>query len=156
MRSLFVLLLFINLNCFGSPGTHTYKLKDLSTLKTLLWTPKSVVKPTIVFFWTSWCTYCKEALSHLSESMISHFDVVSISCDEDIKKAFKAGNSEFKAYRPLYWLDKKENSDQFVSSYPTLLIVMPGGRIDTIYEGSQGDKMSYFTNRLRYLMNLSL
>lgn len=135
---------------------YTYQLQDMASFKQSTWKLKDITRPTIVFFWASWCQYCRQVLPQLRGEALKKFDLISISCDEDRKLAIKANQKEYRGFKPAYWLDKKLNTASFVGMYPTLMIVKPGGVIDTIYEGSQSDKMHYFFSRLRYLMNESL
>lgn len=138
---------------WGVGKDPSYSLEELYTTKNISFSIKEIKKPTIIFFWASWCKYCKQVLPQITEDILKKYEIVSISCDENKKDAIKANEREYGGMKPVYWMDKKNNPGKFIEFYPTLYIVLPGGKIDTVYEGSQSDKMGYFFNRLKYLRN---
>ncbi len=111
-------------------------------------------KITIVFFWASWCKYCKElgtSLSQIEKSNAGLFRMVGIATD--LKKLDSLGPSKkyFRFISEQYWISQQSSAGLGVSKLPTVAIVDKNGSIDTIYEGSESDKINYLKKRLLYL-----
>ena len=111
-------------------------------------------KITIVFFWASWCQYCKElgtSLSRIEKGNSGLFRMVGIATD--IKKQDSVGPSKnyFRFIMEQYWINQQTTLNLNISRLPTVAIIDKDGRIDTIYEGSESDKINYLKKRLFYL-----
>ncbi len=115
---------------------------------------KPTSKITIVFFWASWCQYCKELgtdLSQIEKSNKGLFRMVGIATD--VKKNDSVGPSKnyFRFITEQFWISQKTAGKLNISRLPTVAIVDKTGNIDTIYEGSESDKINYLKKRLFYL-----
>jgi thiol-disulfide isomerase/thioredoxin len=110
-------------------------------------------RPTLLFFWASWCTYCKDVIPVLRDDVYKQFDVYPISFDDDPKKALKAWKESYSSLKEGYWLNKKTSPSYHMTIFPKVFLILPNGKVDTIYEGSQGDKLHYMANRIKYLTN---
>lgn len=115
---------------------------------------RSIKNPTIVLFWASWCPHCKTAapvVERQGKKFSGRIDIVGVSVDEDRVQAQVAFGGTYSPFKPGYWIGSQLPKGR-LPRLPMIAIVKPGGQIDTVYEGAQGDKMEYFRKRVRYLM----
>jgi len=93
-------------------------------------------KPTVVFFWTSWCTYCSREsgeFQSLYERYGDEVDFVAIDCVDGASETREDGESFIarngRTY-PVYYDEDRSAVNAFkVGSYPTLYLVDPSGNI---------------------------
>lgn len=114
-----------------------------------------VKKPTVYFFWASWCPYCKEfarAAGSLIQGKSSKLNLVMINTDEDVSKGIAALPSYRFTERQYYLISSNETAKS-VTVLPLIILVDKNGKRDTIYEGSQSDKIGYFKKRVAALLN---
>lgn len=122
---------------------NTIKIEKISAFK-------KITKPRVYFFWASWCEYCKEFGKFIDTfSNKENFEFIAI--DTDIEK--EAGRNALGWYlftKNHYWLTKDIEVER-KGILPLVVIIGRDRKIDTIYEGSQSDKLAYFRKRLNYL-----
>ncbi len=114
-----------------------------------------VTKPTVYFFWASWCEFCKKFARSHGAFLLSKqpkLDVVMINADEDVSKGIAAAPNYRFGSRQLYMIPSPKTS-QFVTILPLLVIVDRAGKVDTVYEGAQADKVGYLKKRLSVLLD---
>lgn len=159
MKTIFMYLLlsfFSNQLLAKSESFNQFSELKLVTLKDEKEITLSLIKnkrPTLLFFWASWCTYCKDVIPVLRDDVYKQFDVYPISFDDDPKKALKAWKESYSSLKEGYWLNKKTSPSYHMTIFPKVFLILPNGKVDTIYEGSQGDKLHYMANRIKYLTN---
>ncbi|MBC7420973.1 MAG: TlpA family protein disulfide reductase [Bdellovibrio sp.] len=131
-------------NKFTIQNIHNNKTRDIDLKKT--------DKVTLLFYWASWCERCKEALPLITSlQSSSKLKVFGISVDEDKKNAVTAAKNDYRTILRQYWTGKKTLDDLKIEQIPLIILIKKDGRIDTVYEGSQADKMAYLSKRIRYL-----
>lgn len=90
-------------------------------------------KPVILFFWTTWCPYCRKELKELnsmqSELLKDGIQVAAINVDEPLDKVRKFfGNTPF-SYRVLLDTDTKVADAYGILGVPTYFLINKDGRI---------------------------
>ena len=131
------------------------KLKDTKSHTFLL---NEFKQTTALFFWASWCTYCKEVLPELDrmQKINPNLRVIGISVDENKKDAVRANLKEYGVILRQYWVGPKFLEELKIKTIPLVVLIDKSGNIDTIYEGSKADKIHYLKKRVSLLINPSL
>ncbi len=150
------MLTSISSNAFELP-TH-YKMETLNFDKKIdvKFTGQKSDKIKIIFYWASWCSFCKDytkIFDGLTEDMRNKIEFVGISVDEKKADAYKAYGINYLVLKQQYWYFVSEKSTAMPSKLPYLAIIDKNGAIDTIYEGSNEDKIAYMRKRLGYLID---
>jgi thiol-disulfide isomerase/thioredoxin len=166
MNRLFLTFLtFCFLIVFASEGRATSIRKKLALQNLvikekvnyeLFGAPREKVR--VVFFWASWCKYCKELareIDSINKTNGDLFEIVGISVDEKKRVAQRMARTTFRNFKNMYWLSPKGAKKMNISKLPLVLIVDKNGLIDTIYEGSETDKITYLKKRLSSLESKS-
>lgn len=153
MKKVFLIVLFFGAqNCFGLSSNDKITYLNLENGKSETYEFKKSSKPTVLYFWASWCLYCKDILPFLNPSVLKEFDFLPISFDVDRLKALKYAKNNLTEFKNVYLINDFEKYKPLVTTFPTTVIVNRNGDIDTVYEGSQIDKYHYFEKRMRYLI----
>jgi peroxiredoxin len=99
------LFLFLNITLFvyaqGTREATNFTLDDLDNHKVTLKDFKG--KPLILFFWTTWCPYCRRAMAQLSKTYLeikaNNIELLAINIEESeekIKRFLRPYTIEFK------------------------------------------------------------
>ncbi len=130
----------IDVQKMESPTAHTLQLDQFK-------------KPTLLFFWASWCNYCQEVLPELVKIQKANpkLRIIGISVDENKKDAVFAKANKYNAITRQYWVGPKLLEDLKIKTIPLVVLINKNGIIDTIYEGSKPDKIHYLKKRVSLL-----
>lgn len=105
----------------------------------------------IFFFWASWCEYCKELAREINGIYLKNserFKFIGLSVDEKKRDAKKVAGTTYRNLPENYWIPKKTLEKLGLEKYPIVVLVNKNGQIDTVYEGSESDKINYLRKRL--------
>jgi thiol-disulfide isomerase/thioredoxin len=151
--ALSIFFLSLQLQAFDLP--EVLRLEKMNTQKIVDFEYKKFHQTTILFFWASWCDRCKEILPDILEiqSKMKGVKIVGISVDDDKTKALSGLKSKYSAISRQFWSEAKILDDLKIKLIPLIILVNKNGIIDTVYEGSYSDKISYFKKRVHYLEN---
>lgn len=110
----------------------------------------------ILFFWTSWCTFCPDVATILTKyARRPEIEIISIGTDEEKAKSFEATMTKYQVFKSNSgWLNEKTRNRLNLQKVPVVVLVDKQGRVDTIYEGSQSDKMGYLEKRIRHILEV--
>ncbi|RYZ85080.1 MAG: redoxin domain-containing protein [Proteobacteria bacterium] len=125
----------------------------LSTNKIEAIDVSNIKEVTVIFFWASWCDFCKAFSRDLSRVAAAYpeLKLIGMSTDAKIEDALK-GAAYYRFIKRHYWVPKPAGSGFFPSIIPYYVIVSKDGKIDSVYEGNKPDKVEYFQKRVRYLI----
>jgi thiol-disulfide isomerase/thioredoxin len=141
-----------------SPWAAPIHAEDLSSAK-----PSEVklgktefAGPKIAFFWASWCESCAQWSDTIRRvGQKPGMRLITFATDEaaDKNKIAPALHSKFGLeIKNAYWISETERKRLKVEVVPVVVLIDRNGKVDTIYEGAQRDKMEYFEKRLRTLL----
>jgi len=109
-----------------------FKLKDLYNNEYSLSNYKDK-QPVVLFFWTTWCPYCRKELGHLNERYLelckAGFELFAIDVGESAEKVDRAAKSYSLAFKILLDQDTKVAESYEVMGVPTYVLIDKKGRI---------------------------
>ena len=127
---------------------------NLATAKVEQLSGQDIKSVTVVFFWASWCNFCKEfarEMSSLPRGFRKSVAWIAINADADRNAGLQALAPYGFSQRYL-WMSADEASQvPELSKLPLVYIISAQGKVDTIYQGANRDKMNYFKKRLQFL-----
>jgi thiol-disulfide isomerase/thioredoxin len=126
-------------------------------IQTLKLTGGNKVK--VIFFWASWCDFCKEFAKNVRPSvraLDSQIETIGINTDETKDKVTIETLLPYRFLSSQFWLLNSKETRAFLGKIPLVVITDKNGKIDTIYEGSEADKVAYFQKRLKFLTGSDL
>ncbi|WP_285907797.1 TlpA family protein disulfide reductase [Pseudodesulfovibrio pelocollis] len=123
---------FVLLACSGgaegeSPAAKGFPAMDSAGLDTYL--AQSAGKPSILFFWTTWCPSCKQQIAEMERLHASRgadVNILSISLDED-EAALHAFFKDKATTLPVFHGDQSLAARFKVEAIPTLAVFDAGG-----------------------------
>lgn len=160
MKTIIFCSFFIfTVSCFASVSAKSLTIEKMKTKETAVINLSEGNQPTVILFWASWCEFCKEfsaEIKPLYEKNKDKMNLIGISLDEQKINAQKAAQDSYRYIKKQYWSNRETIQKSFPFKFqqiPVVVILDKKGHVDTVYEGSQSDKLSYFKKRIRYLMN---
>ena len=90
-------------------------------------------KPIILFFWTTWCPYCRKELKQLNtmhaDLLRDGVELVAINVEETAEKVQRFMGSYPLSYRVLLDIDTKVAQAYGILGVPTYILINKEGRI---------------------------
>ena len=112
--------------------------------------------PKIIFFWASWCVFCKDytkvLVKYLPQFKTKGISLIGLSVDDVKKDGSKASKAAYSQFETNYWLPEASKKQLSLEVLPVMVLIDRNGHVDTIYIGSQGDKLNYFEKRLKMIL----
>ncbi|NDV20315.1 redoxin domain-containing protein [Pseudodesulfovibrio sp. JC047] len=111
-----------------SPSNGSYPFMGVAELDAFL--AANTGKPTMVFFWATWCPSCKKELPELEQLHATHgeqVNIIALSVDERVEnldKFFSKGSIDL----PVYWGDQALAAKYKVEAIPTMVIFDTTGK----------------------------
>jgi peroxiredoxin len=109
-----------------------FKLKDLYGTEYALNTYREK-QPLVLFFWTTWCPYCRRELAQLNNrylELVNHgFELFAIDIGENLEKVDQAAKNYSLAFKILLDKDTAVSQSYEVLGVPTYVLIDKKGRI---------------------------
>ncbi|HLP10810.1 MAG TPA: thioredoxin-like domain-containing protein [Flavobacteriales bacterium] len=90
-------------------------------------------KSTLLFFWSTHCSFCKELMNMLEKSAVTHMQLVGINIDDDINEWKRSPFSKIKGiinlYSPGGW-ESPAARKYLVNKTPTIYLINSFGKIE--------------------------
>ena len=106
-------------------------------------------KPVFLFFWTTWCPYCRDALQDMNDTYEDlkkdGLDIVAINVGENQDKVVKFAKRYNLKYKVLLDADTAVSEEYEILGVPTYIIINNKG--DIVFRGYRFPK-----NRLKALL----
>lgn len=113
-----------------------------------------VGKPSIIFFWASWCNYCKEIIPTLNElSGSNEYNILGINADEDRNDAVKAIKKFDFKFSNLFDEKEKFRKKLGIEKIPCILILDKSQTVRFIQIGLKSQKKEILLGKLEFLKN---
>ncbi|BDQ38150.1 hypothetical protein SYK_25100 [Pseudodesulfovibrio nedwellii] len=112
----------------AKPSTGKYPYMGVAELDKYL--ADNTGKPTMLFFWATWCPSCKQEIPELEQLNTTHGDsvnIIALSVDErveDLDRFFSKGDINL----PVYWGDQAIAAKYKVEAIPTMVIFDKSGK----------------------------
>lgn len=130
----------IELTALKGKSTHQLKVHEKGEVR-------------VLFFWASWCGFCQEFGSVLeSYAKRPGVKIYSLGVDDEKDKSYAANLAKYRNLKNAAWISPEVKKKMGLKTIPLVVLIDKDGRIDTVYEGSQADKLNYFAKRLRTLL----
>lgn len=136
---------------------HKIQAEKMQTNKTIEVSITEGERPTLVFFWSNTCENCKLLNDELIKLRLKYgqkFKVIGFAVDDKKSNAVAAYAAHYSWIKYQYWLKKPSLSDSanFPNILPHLELFDKFGKINTVYEGVQSDKVHYMKQGLANLL----
>jgi len=109
----------------GAGAAHDFTLFDLDSREVSLSDFKG--KPTILFFWTTWCPYCREELKQLNTMQLelskNNTQVLAINVEEPAEKVQRFILNNPVRYKVLLDKDATVSEDYGILGVPTYVFI---------------------------------
>jgi thiol-disulfide isomerase/thioredoxin len=119
-----ILTILLNIVSFYKSRELNKEKFPLSTMQLLDTTYYTINddKPTLIYFWATWCPICKLESNHI-QTLSKYFEVITIAVDSGSNKQIQDYLDLHKLTFKVYNDSKKKISNQLnIKGYPTILI----------------------------------
>ena len=138
---------------------NSFDVEKYGQKKQILFNLSRGPKPQIILFWATWCGFCKDYTKVLDKYLplikSKNVSMIAFSADDVKRDGSKGSKVSYSQFESHYWLPEDTKKLLRLEVLPVMVLIDSKGVVDTIYIGSQGDKLSYFEKRLKLLFGIN-